>query len=150
MVKWRVVVNHQIPRFISKRHRFVVMELFTIGMENNAAAVNIFYHIELNCYLFKQKRILKCPSYGNKQFIYINIVLSWNGKLYHHNLSLLQGSCMIQKKVYAVMIPFMIKRTEFAVALSYSRLTPILLCVVAGNYITAIKVRVNYSANDQK
>lgn len=85
MVKWRVVVNHQIPRFISKRHRFVVMELFTIGMENNAATVNIFYHIELNCYLFKQKRILKCPSYGNKQFIYINIVLSWNGKLYHHN-----------------------------------------------------------------
>lgn len=66
------------------------------------------------------------------------------------HLSLLQGSCMIQKKVYAVMIPFMIKRTEFAVALSYSRLTPILLCVVAGNYITAIKVRVNYSANDQK
>lgn len=66
------------------------------------------------------------------------------------HLSLLQGSCMIQKKVYAVMIPFMIKRTEFAVALSYSHLTPIQLYVVAENYITAIKVRVNNFASYQK
>lgn len=63
------MVNPQNPNFISQRHIFVVMERFTVGMENNAAMVNNLYHIKLNCYLYNVKENFEI-SYKSKQTIH--------------------------------------------------------------------------------
>lgn len=54
---------------------------------------------------------------------------------------LLQGSSMTQHNEFAVMMLFMKKRTKFAVGPSYIGSPLIKIHVVAGNYITALKVR---------
>lgn len=50
------------------------------------------------------------------------------------------GRSMIQHNRYAVMILYMKKRTKFAVGPSYIGSPLIKIHVVAGNYITALKV----------
>lgn len=54
---------------------------------------------------------------------------------------ILKGRSMIQHNRYAVMILYMKKRTKFAVGPSYIGSPLIKIHVVAGNYITALKVR---------
>lgn len=51
---------------------------------------------------------------------------------------------MIQHNDFAVMNYFMIKRTNFAVGPSYIGSSPTKVRVVAGNYITTLKVREAY------